>query len=191
VANKFYFAEIAGDEDEEALTERAKALCYEGDKSNDKKVFVRILEALCYADSDGNGEEDEEEDEEEDDEVDSHRLLVLSGLISVSGERKDKNVGLVALLKALELSGFLQYSVIQCLVQSGQSDSYTVGRLGALSKMSDWITDLDSRMARIRAEKDEEEEDEEDDYDDGYVGNVLAARKHKTAADYEQLSFVE
>merc|ERR1712013_612440 len=54
-------------------------------------------------------------------------------------------------LKALELSSFLKYSVIQKLVRA-HSDSYTKGRLAALSKMSDWITELDSRMARIRME---------------------------------------
>jgi len=176
-------------DDVEALFETAKALVYEGDKSRPKKEFVQILEVLCYAEASSAQSEEEEEEDDEEEEVDSHRLLVLSGLMSV-GSECNALMALLALLKALELSSFLKYSVIQKLVRA-HSDSYTKGRLAALSKMSDWITELDSRMARIRMEKDNEEEDEEDGYDDGYVGNVLAPRKHKTAADYENLSFVE
>ena len=127
--------------------------------------------------------------EDEDEEASSHSLLVISNLLSISSRLDNGNLGLVSLMKAVEDEGLIKYASIQSFVQM-QDDGYTEQRLLALSKLSDWIADLDARMARIQMERDNDSSDD-DQHDDGYAGNLLAQRKHKTAADYETVSFLE
>ena len=192
IMKRFYFEECA-ENDEERNEEFAKELISSVDKSAEKKTLAKIVRLLCFKNDDKKDDDEEEEDEEDDDdddddEVDSHSMLILSSMISISGEMKNGNNGLVSLLKAMEDQGLIKYNAIQKFVQSAE-DKYTQNRLSALSKMADWITDLDARMARIRMEKDLEASDEEE-MDDGYTKNIWD-RKHKTAADYDNPTFFE
>eukprot|EP00483_Globobulimina_turgida_P001665 UN01667 len=90
----------------------------------------------------------------------------------------------------MELKGLISYKTIQKFVQC-DDDKYTKMRLNALSKLTDWIVELDARQARIEMEKDNEDSDEDENVDNTYAGNLLAQRKHKTAADYEQISYID
>jgi len=183
----FYFAECSELSDEES-DDFAKALIYCADKS-EQKPMARLIRMLCYHEDEGKGDDDDDDEEEEEDgdEASSHELVLLSNVLSISSQFSYR--GLVSLMKAIEAEGLMKYAAIQSFVQI-EDDKYTEKRLTALSKMADWIAELDARMARIQMERDNELSDD-DIQDDGYVGNVFAERKHKTAADYESLSFME
>jgi len=178
----FYFAECS-ELDEEQCDDLAKQLIYSADRSGTRKPMSRLIAMLCYVD-------DAEDEEDDDEEVSSHSLLALSTMISTSSRLNNGFHGLVSFLKAIDDEGLIKYAAIQSFVQC-ETDKYTEQRLLALSKMSDWIADLDARMARIRMERDNESSDEDPDHDDGYAGNLLAERKHKTAADYEAVTFMD
>ena len=188
--NSFYFDKCNTDEqkDEEAEKENeqlAKSLILSKGKGNEKTAFTKIIELLHHKD-----EEAEDEDDDED-EVVSHSMLIISNIISVSAERENSNCGLQMILKTMESARLISYNAIQKFVQC-DNDKYTVNRLNALSKLTDWIANLDARQARIMMERDnEEDEEEEDEMDDGYAGNLLAPRMHKSAADYETVSYVD
>jgi len=70
------------------------------------------------------------------------------------------------------------------------NDKYTINRLLATSKLSDWYNELDARQARLAMERDNEA-NYEDDYDDSYAGNLYEKPKHKTAADYQAFSLID
>jgi len=187
VLNTFYFNLCI--DDEHKNEELAKSLIVSGGKEMEKTDFFEIIELLHCKNKDDEDKEDEEEDE--DDEVDSHSLLILSNIISISSKMNNEYKGLLSLLKRMELNRLIHYKAIQNFVQC-DSDKYTKNRLNALSKLTDWTNDLDAKQARIEMEKDNEIYEEEDGADNEYAGNLLAQRKHKTAADYEQnLLYVE
>jgi len=184
--NAFYFAECT-DRDTDQCYDLAKELIYAPDRSGDRKPMTRLIRMLCYAEDEGKGDDEEEEEEEEDDddEVSSHSLLALSMILTASSRRQNEHHGLVPLLRAIDDEGLIPYAAVEAFVQI-QEDRFTEERLAALSKMTDWIAELDHRAMKLRELAAQEAVSEDEDYDDGYVGNVFKPRVHKTAADYEQ-----
>merc|ERR1719295_1743762 len=182
----FYFSKCA-DLNEDQTDDLAKGLIYSADRSGNIKPMARLIRLLCYADDDNKGDGDEEDD----DEASSHHLLLISNILSISSRSESavENRGLVSLMKAIENEGLLKYTAVQTFTQI-QDDEYTEKRLTALMKLSDWIADLDARMARLQMERDTQFSDD-DQNENEYAGNLLRQRKHKTAADYETFSVME
>eukprot|EP01083_Nonionella_stella_P281991 959745_1 len=175
--------------------EIAKVLCM-SDDINNKTEFRQLIELLhCKTDEKDDNDEDDDNEEDDDnddddDDIDSHSLLIISNIISISSQLKNNNNGLVSILKIMELNGLISYKIIRKYVQC-DDDKYTFMRRDGLSKLTDWIAELDARQARIEMEKDNEDDFDDDDVDNEYAGNLLQQRKHKTASDYETISFVQ
>jgi len=115
-------------------------------------------------------------------------MVLLSNVLSISSHFSFK--GLVSLVNALEAEGLLKHKAIESFVQI-QHDDFTEKRLTALSKMTDWIADLDARMARIQMEKHSQmdfSDDEETIDGNEYNRNIFNKPKHKTAADYDNIT---
>lgn len=180
----FYFAESSAIDDEAF----ALSLIYSSDRT-ERTAMSHLLRMLSYSEPAEDEEDDEMDDEE--DAVSSHSLLLLSTAVTVWGQIvcDDNGRGLVPLLDALERDGVVKYQALRAFVQN-EDDRQTQRRREALSKMADWYQALDAKMVRLAMAADDDDDDDEDDGADanGYGGNLLAQRKHKTAADYEQIS---
>ena len=153
----------------------------------------RILHLLhCNGEESKDDDDDEvdEEEKEEEVEVDNHSVLILSNIVSISSELKNNNNGLLSLLQTVENANLIKFRAIQKFWNDGVHDKYTIDRLTAISKLSDWYNELDARQARLRMERDNANEFE-DDYDNSYAGNLYEKPKHKTAADYQAFSLID
>merc|ERR1712129_327855 len=160
-------------------------------KQNEKTSFAKLITLLHHK----HGHDDEEEEDGDDvdeEEVIGHPLLIIASVISVSGKREDTNCGLLIVLKTMEAARLISYNAIQKFLRC-DNDTFTYKRLSALSKLTDWIAMLDAKQARLMMERDNEDDEDEVDGggDDGYAGNLLAPRQHKSAADYETVSYVD
>ena len=194
VLKSFYFAKCE-EKDDEKNEELAKKLFISGEIKK-KTEFGKIISLLhCKPDNkDNDDDDDDEEDEEEedvDDDVDSHSLLILSNIISVSSSLNNNNNGLLSLLKTLEIANLIKFPAINKFWIDGNNDKYTISRLSAISKLTDWYSELDARQARIAMERDNNEYEDDGAYDNSYAGNLYEKPKHKTAADYQAFSLID
>jgi len=192
VLKAMYFSKC--DENEEEKNEQlAKELLTP--KKNAKTLLAQIIYLLhCKNEEEDKEEEEEEHDgdeedaeEEEVEDVDSHSLLILATIISISSELNNNHCGLLSLLSVMESCNVIKFETVKKFWLESMNDEYTSDRAMAQSKLTDWYVALDERQARLAMERANADE-EDDDYDNEYAGNLMNKPKHKTAADYQQFS---